>query len=126
MRDPKRIEVWYLSKRLTLAVYRATAHFPAREGYELARDLRRTSVSIASNIAEGAARESRKAFANHLDIAAGSTGELETQLDLSVALGFIERSVGAEIQEKADEVRRKLYRLMRTVRGETAQPHREA
>jgi four helix bundle protein len=126
VRDPRRIEVWRLSKKLALSVYTATEQFPTRERYELARDLRRTAVSIASNIAEGAARDSRKAFANHLDIAAGSTGELETQLDLAVALGFVDRSDGVALSEKADEVRRKIYRLMRSIRGEAARPDREA
>jgi four helix bundle protein len=76
---------------MTLAklVYGATESFPKTEQFGLALQLRRSAVSVPSNIAEGAARGSSKEFAHYLSIALGSLAELDTQLELAVQLGFI-------------------------------------
>lgn len=74
---------------LASVVYRVTAEFPREEIYGLTTQMRRAAVSIPSNIAEGAARYSQKEFLHFLNIAGGSLRELDTQIELAVALGFI-------------------------------------
>ena len=76
---------------LVRQVYEVTRHFPQEEIYELTAQVRRSAVSVPSNIAEGAARSSNKEFANFLSIARGSLSELETQLLIAVDLGFFDR-----------------------------------
>ena len=74
---------------LTKKIYESTASFPKEERFGLTQQLRRAAVSIPSNIAEGAARSSRKDFANYVRIARGSLAELETQLGLARDLGYL-------------------------------------
>jgi four helix bundle protein len=69
-------------------IYRLSSKFPASEMYGLTSQMRRAAVSVPSNIAEGAARESDKEFLHFLAIARGSLSELETQLQLSKRLGY--------------------------------------
>ena len=70
-------------------VYRATQSFPKEELYGLTSQLRRSAVSIPSNIAEGAARRGPREFSQFLNIAMGSISELETQLLIAVDLGYL-------------------------------------
>jgi four helix bundle protein len=80
--------VWKDTVSLVEAVYRLTASFPSDERYGLTSQLRRAAISIPSNIAEGAARRSRKEYLYHLGVARGSLSELETQLIIAVRLGL--------------------------------------
>jgi four helix bundle protein len=75
--------------RLVESIYRDTEHFPQKETFGLTAQMRRAAVSIPSNLAEGAARNSRKEFAQFVGISCGSLAELETQLSLSVSLGYL-------------------------------------
>ena len=84
----EQLEVWKSAMQLVKAVYQMTAVFPAEERYGLAQQMRRAAVSIPSNIAEGAGRNGAKEFLNFIGISRGSLAELETQLQLSVMLGF--------------------------------------
>lgn len=78
--------------KLVMKVYEATRSFPPEEVYGLAAQLRRAAVSVPSNLAEGAARESRREFAQFVNIARGSLSEIETQLLIAVELGYIDRA----------------------------------
>jgi four helix bundle protein len=80
--------VWQRSIELSVAVYEFTRAFPSEELYGLRSQLRRASVSIASNIAEGYGRRSRGEFVQFLGIARGSNYELQTQLVLAQKMGF--------------------------------------
>ena len=71
-------------------VYRATASFPREEMFGLTAQLRRAAVSVPSNIAEGAGRNSSREFSQFLGITCGSLAEVETQLELAVRLGFLD------------------------------------
>jgi four helix bundle protein len=84
----EQLEAWKFSMELAKAVYQMTATFPAEERYGLFQQIRRAAVSIPSNIAEGAGRNSTKEFLNFIGISRGSLAELETQLQLAVMLGF--------------------------------------
>jgi four helix bundle protein len=84
----KKLDAWKLSMELVLDVYQTTAKFPSQEKYSLIDQIRRATISIPSNIAEGAARQTKKEFTNYLHIAQGSLSELDTQIDLAKRLGF--------------------------------------
>jgi len=82
------LEVWQRAVNFAVMVYNETDAFPPSETYGLTSQLRRASVSIASNIAEGHGR-SNPGFARYLRIAMGSVSELETQLEISQRIGYI-------------------------------------
>ena len=84
----EQLEGWKFSMELAEAVYQLTATFPAEERYGLSQQMRRAAVSIPSNIAEGAGRNSAKEFLNFIGISRGSLAELETQLQLAIMLDF--------------------------------------
>lgn len=84
-----RLEAWKEAMALVSATYRLTQGFPREEIHGLSSQLRRSAVSIPSNIAEGAARQGSKEFAQFLNVAMGSTSELETQLLIAVDLGYL-------------------------------------
>ena len=86
MRIHKDLIVWKKSIELAVQIYKMTATFPKQETYGLGQQMRRASVSIASNISEGAARGSPKEFTRFLHMAAGSVSELDTQLEIADAI----------------------------------------
>jgi len=81
--------VWQEAMKLVAAVYRATDQLPKREWFGLIAQARRAAVSIPSNIAEGAGRNSTREYVQFLGIATGSLAELETQLELCVILKYL-------------------------------------
>ena len=87
-RSHEDLQVWQEGMALAKDVYAATASFPKEEMYGLTSQMRRAAVSVPSNIAEGAARCSKKEFLQFLNIARGSLMELETQIFLARDLGF--------------------------------------
>ena len=86
----KDLEIWKKSKVFCSEIYEITINFPDEEKFGLTNQLRRASVSIPSNIAEGCSRKSNKEFSRFLEIAIGSMYEIETQLLISSDLGFLE------------------------------------
>jgi four helix bundle protein len=97
----KDLEIWKLSRLFCTQIYFVTANFPDNEKFGLTNQLRRASVSIPSNIAEGSSRSSNKDFSRFIEIAIGSIYEIETQLLIASDLGYI-------IKTKLDEL---LYNL---------------
>jgi len=92
MRTHKDLDVWKLSMKLVIEVYKLTASFPKEEIYGLTRQMRSAAVSVPSNISEGAARQTSKEFIRFLYYSTGSLSELETQLILAIELGFASAS----------------------------------
>lgn len=90
MGDYKNLDVWGKSISLVLEAYAITKNFPKEERYALADQIKRAAVSIPSNIAEGASRNTRKEFIQFLYIALGSAAELETQIIIAEKLGYKE------------------------------------
>ncbi|WP_371922416.1 four helix bundle protein [Bizionia sp. M204] len=87
----KDLEVWKKSRLFCVEIYSITSKFPESEKFGLSNQLRRASVSIPSNIAEGSSRHSNKDFTRFLEIAIGSAYEIETQLLIASDLNFINK-----------------------------------
>jgi four helix bundle protein len=85
----KDLDVWKKAIQLVTEIYNITESFPDKEKFGITLQIRRSSISIASNIAEGAARNTKKEFVQFLYIALGSLSELETQLIISINLGYL-------------------------------------
>jgi four helix bundle protein len=88
----KDLEIWKLSRLFCSQIYLVTTDFPDNEKFGLTNQLRRASVSIPSNIAEGCSRSSNKDFSRFLEIAIGSIYEIETQLLIAFDLGYVNQS----------------------------------
>lgn len=84
-----KLEAWKQSRELVLSVYTLAQNFPKEEMFGLTSQMRRAAVSIPSNIAEGAARSTKKEFAQFVSISKGSLSELETQMLISSELGYL-------------------------------------
>ncbi len=102
----KRLDVWQRSMVLISDVYNITRSFPVEERFGLISQMRRASVSVASNIAEGAARGGQKELKYYAIIARGSLSELDTQTDIALMLGMIS-------QEKRDQLDTLMLRIDR-------------
>jgi len=112
VRDYRKLQVWEKAHRLTLEVYRRTEAFPTDERFGLALQMRRSAVSIPSNIAEGCGRGSDADFARFARIAAGSANELEYQCTLAGDLGYLPLSAAEQLIGTCAEVRRMLSGLI--------------
>ncbi|OGQ10223.1 MAG: hypothetical protein A2026_12695 [Deltaproteobacteria bacterium RBG_19FT_COMBO_46_12] len=97
----KKLDVWQAAMKSTTMIYKLTNKFPEEEKFGLVSQMRRASISIPCNIAEGAARQGKREFKNFVSMAQGSLSELDTQLELSILLGYISaedlREVGAQL-----------------------------
>nr|WP_322626321.1 four helix bundle protein [uncultured Flavobacterium sp.] len=88
----KDLEIWKLSRIFCSKIYQATSVFPESEKFGITNQLRRASVSIPSNIAEGSSRSSNKEFCRFLEIAIGSAYEIETQILIASDLNFLNQN----------------------------------
>ena len=120
MEDFKNLKVWNKAHKLTLLVYRMTVLFPNEEIYGLTNQMRRASVSIGANIAEGCGRRSDGEMSRFLQIARGSASELEYHLLLARDLRFLEEANYKDLQGRTQEIQRMLASLSATVRGAMA------
>ena len=110
----KDLEIWEESIELVINIYKTLEKFPDSEKFVLASQMQRAVISIPSNIAEGAARQSRKEFIKYLYIALGSLSELETQLIISERLGYLkEKSLFASIEK----IRRKILNFIKYLKN---------
>lgn len=105
----KNLEIWKRAVTLATKIYKVTSAFPDEEKYGLVSQLRRCSVSISSNIAEGAGRNTNKDFKRFLSIAYGSSYELETQLIISKNLELISSSESEKLCSEVEELQKMLY-----------------
>ena len=94
MKDHKDLDVWKKSIDLVVESYRLSGKFPKDELFGLTSQMRRAAVSIPSNIAEGAARNTSKEFIQFLHVSLGSAAELETQFIIAKKLGYLEEIDG--------------------------------
>jgi four helix bundle protein len=106
---------WQASIDLVKLLYQITEAFPPRENFGLSLQIRRAAVSVSSNLAEGAARSTKKEFAHFLAIARGSLSEIDTQLTIAKSLGYIQDDT--EIQVLLDRVFGLIGGLLKSVKA---------
>ena len=109
MHNIKKLKIWNDSIDLCVDVYQALANIPNDERYGLSSQIKRSAVSIPSNIAEGAGRDTNSQFSHFLNIAYGSSYELQTQLIISERLNFISSEVNESLLNKLNEVQKMVY-----------------
>lgn len=105
----RKLNIWKKSIDLATVIYEVTQHYPKVEIYGIVSQIRRSSVSISSNIAEGAGRKSKKEFSQFLRIAYGSACELETQLIISRNLKMISFENFEKLFNENDEIQKMIY-----------------
>jgi four helix bundle protein len=115
LKNLKELKVWQKAYQLCLEIYGATRRFPKEEIYGLTSQIRRSAVSIPSNIAEGYERKTVGEYIQSLYIAYGSNCELETQILLSGDLGFVERGDLLKLQKEIGDVERMLKGLIKSL-----------
>ena len=116
MHNLKELKIWNKAIDLTVDVYKATASFPSEERYGLTSQARRSAVSIPSNIAEGAGRNSPKEFSNFLGIANGSSYELQTQLIISNRLDLVNNDLLDDLLQQIDELQKMNYAFQKKLK----------
>lgn len=113
----KELEVWKLSIKIVKEVYEISKKFPKNEQFGLTNQIRRSAVSIPSNIAEGAGKETNGDFNRFISIASGSCNELETQLIISQRLNYINESEFSTLEININRVQNMLFRLSKSLRN---------
>ncbi len=111
MRNFKNYEIWKISHQLTLDIYELTNNYPSFETYGITSQIRRASLSIPTNIAEGCGRDSQAEFGRFLTIAQGSASEVEYLLILSKDLKFITEQQFEKLDKNINLIKRKIYTL---------------
>ena len=122
LKNYKELKVWQKSYQLCLEMYKTTKTFPKNEGFGLTSQMRRATLSIPSNIAEGYGRKTTPEYLRFLYIAYGSTCELETQLLLSGDLGYLNKEKVSELQRDIGEVERMLKALIKSLENKPLNP----
>jgi len=109
------LDAWQAAMDLVITTYEVCRRFPADEQYGLVRQMRRAVVSVPSNIAEGHANGPGLRYRNHVRIALGSLGELSTQLEIALRLGYVNREAAAKAAAELTRTRQLLHGLRRSL-----------
>lgn len=112
----KQLKIWELAMEIAREIYAVSALFPSEEKFGLVSQIRRSAVSVPSNIAEGSGRGSDNEFRHFLEIALASTYELETQLILSEQLKMTAEQNVATIQEKISELEKMIVGFIKKLK----------
>jgi four helix bundle protein len=118
MRDFRKLTIWNLSIDLVVIVYKITSSFPDSEKFGLQSQMRRASVSIPSNIAEGCSRAGQMDFKRFLEISLGSLFELESQLIISEKLNYIEIGYLEEVLQTVNGLQKQINNLISKIKIE--------
>ena len=116
MRDHKKLKAFERADEVVVLIYRTTIQFPKEEVYGLTSQIRRSAVSVSSNIVEGSARESEREYLRFLEIAFSSLRELKYQFELACRLGYIKQQDSIECKLKIEETERVIAALLRSLR----------
>jgi four helix bundle protein len=108
MSNFKKLLIWQKSMSLITKIYISTNNFPKEEAFGLTSQIRRSSISIPSNIAEGFGRESNKDFLRFLNISIGSLFEMQTQLEIAKNISYLNEDEFNNLYEDSREVERML------------------
>lgn len=119
----RELKVWQKSMELVTQAYTCTGCFPKEETYGLTAQLRRAAISIPSNIAEGASRDSTKDFLRFIAISIGSLAEMETQFIIAKNLNFLTSDALIPLEEKAAEVGKMLRGLQKSLESKLTTNH---
>ncbi|HLP03989.1 MAG TPA: four helix bundle protein [Paludibacter sp.] len=122
MTSHKELIVWQKGIELVKTIYDVTKTFPSTEQFGLTSQIRRCSVSIPSNIAEGCGRNSDKELVHFLYITLGSASELETQVIISHELGFLDKIKSDELQEMILGIIKMTSSLIKSIKTRTDNP----
>ena len=109
----KKLDVWNAGVDLVLVIYQATRRFPKEERFTLTGQLRRAALSLPSNIAEGAARQTGKEFIQYLHVARASLSELDTQVEIAKRLGYLEDKPWTSLDVQMERIDTMLSGLIR-------------
>ena len=115
VRTHKDLEVWQKSIAFVTAIYKATDSFPKSEIYGLTSQIRRSAVSIPSNIAEGATRKNKPEFKQFLYIALSSGAELETQLIIAYNLKYLDETQQKTLIDELNSISRMIQGLIKSI-----------
>lgn len=115
IRDYKDLTVWQKAMELVKKIYIFTKKFPKEEQFGLTNQMRRSAVSIPSNISEGWMRQHTKEYIQFIYHALGSSGELDTQVIISKELGYLKPAEQTEISENVDHIIRMLRNLVKSL-----------
>ena len=119
----KKLDAWGESVEVTISIYHITDNFPKEHRFALTDQIHRAALSIPSNIAEGAARQTKKEFANYLHIAQGSLSELDTQLEIAKRLKFLSEGQWNTLDRQINHIDKLLSGLIKYVKsGKTRGP----
>ena len=113
----KRLDAWREAVELTISVYHATDNFPKEHRFALTEQIHRAALSVASNIAEGAARQTKKEFANYLHIAQGSLSELDTQLEIAKRFKFLSNEQWHTLDQQMHHIDKLLSGLIKYLKS---------
>jgi four helix bundle protein len=115
-RQHRKLDVWKMSMEFVKEIYQVTESFPKSEIYGLTSQMRRSAISIPSNLAEGAARKGGKEFKQFLNIAQGSISELDTQIELALMLEYVDKDTYFKLIDRANVISKMLYGLSRSIK----------
>lgn len=118
MKNFKKLKVWEKGIELSVKVYQLVKSLPEYEKYGLSNQMTRCAISIPANIAEGSSRDSSKEYKRYLEIALGSSFELETFLTIVLKLKKLEESAVDELMQLNTEVQKMLSGLIRKLKSE--------
>lgn len=121
MRDFRNLEVWRKGHELAVAVYTATSDFPKGERYGVTSQMRRASVSVPANIAEGCGHGSEAEFGRYLQLANASASELQYLFILAGDLGYLQGKGYADLSTSITELKKMLSALIKSVRARIAE-----
>ncbi|WP_413933979.1 four helix bundle protein [Nitrospira sp. BLG_1] len=113
----KKLDAWREAIELTITVYHETDDFPKEHLFQLSNQMHRAALSISSNIAEGAARQTKKEFANFLHIAQASLSELDTQLEVAKGLNLLPENQWSKLDTKMNRIDKLLTGLIKYVKA---------
>jgi four helix bundle protein len=112
----KELKVWQKSRSLTKTIYEETQNFPKIELLGIVSQMRRSSISIVSNIAEGCGRNTNKQLKHFLEIAHGSATELEAQLIISLDLGYIQETIFNDLESRITEIQKMILAFHKSLK----------
>lgn len=116
MKTYRELIVWEKSMTLVNQIYKVSKQFPADENFGLTSQLRRSAISVPSNIAEGYGRNSLNDYIRFLNISVGSLYEIQTQIEIAFNLNYVEKNHFDELYENTKEIERMMSSLIRKLK----------